>query len=231
MMKSLLTAKIFTVTSYLLRSGKPVSILELSQETGIERSACWRIVSDLCQLGYLRRTTGRKVEPGLGMIYWGQAASSHTFFTRKAMDKLGEESSRLQVQAALAGIFEEQLVYLYRDNSSPLEFFQYPLFKSNLALCILAKKYGSEKALTILGRNAEEHQQTADYSAWHQRIVLLEKTGYALEETTSGINLAFPLKRKNEIFGLSFFELSDKDPRLPYLIMQGSILRNALESE
>ena len=231
MMKTLLTAKIFTLTSQLLRSGRPVSILELSQTTGIERSACWRIVSDLCKLGYLRRTSGRKVEPGLGMIYWGQAASSHTFFTRKAMDKITKESEKLQVHAALAGIFENQLVYLYRDNHTQLEFFQHPLYRSNLALAILVRKSGAEKAFKLLCRNAEEKQEKYDPQDLLRRIRNMEKLGYALEKTPEGINISFPLERKNEIFGLAFFAIAPDDPRLPHLIMQGSILRNALESE
>ena len=45
-MKTLLTEKIFRLTDLLIRAGKPMSIIELSRMSGIERSACWRIVSD-----------------------------------------------------------------------------------------------------------------------------------------------------------------------------------------
>ncbi|MBO4633014.1 MAG: hypothetical protein J5858_13915 [Lentisphaeria bacterium] len=87
-----------------------MSIIELSHLSGIERSACWRIISDLRTLGYLRQTAGRKVEPGLGMIYWGQATYSQTFFPRKAMEKIAAAAKKLQVKIALAGLFQDQLV-------------------------------------------------------------------------------------------------------------------------
>ena len=76
-----MTAKLFTLTDILLRNGKPMSIADLSRASGIERNACWRIVSDLCELGYLRKASYRTVEPGLGMIQWGQAAYSGSFFS------------------------------------------------------------------------------------------------------------------------------------------------------
>ena len=227
MMKTLLTEKIFRLTDLLIRAGKPMSIIELSRQSGIERSACWRIVSDLRALGYLRQTDGRKIEPGLGMIYWGQAAYSQTFFPRKAMEKIAAAEKKLQVKAALAGLFQNQLVYLYRDDSSMLDFFHFPVEKSNLALCILVRKHGGGEALKILRRAAGKD---FDAAVFRERIAGMEKNGYALEKSDRGCNLAFPVERGGEIFGLSFFQLQRNDRRLPNLIVQCSLLRNDLEN-
>ena len=222
-MKTLLTEKIFQLTDLLIKAGRPVSIIELSRLSGIERSACWRIVSDLRELGYLRQTSGRRIEPGLGMIYWGQAACSQTFFPKKAIRKIADAARKLQVCTALAGLFQDQLVYLYRADSSPLDFFQFPLDQSNLALCILVRKYGPKKALSILRRNGGK---TEDFKP---RIDSMMKNGFALEKGKKFCNIAFPVERGGEVFGLSFYELSAADPRIPKLIVQCSLLRTELE--
>ena len=222
-MKTLFAQKLFTLTDLLIKAGHPVSIIELSRLSGIERSACWRIVSDLRKLGYLRQTAGRKIEPGLGMIYWGQAACSQTFFPKKAIQKIAEAARKLQVRTALAGLFQDQLVYLYRADSSPLDFFQFPLRRSNLALCILVRKYGPKKALSILRRNGSKPDE------FKPRIDSMMKSGFALEKGKSSCNIAFPVERGGEIFGLSFYQLSATDSRIPNLIVQCSLLRNELE--
>jgi len=224
-MKTLLTEKIFQLTDQLIKAGRPISIIELSRLSGIERSACWRIVSDLRELGYLRQTAGRKIEPGLGMIYWGQAACSQTFFPKKAIRKIADAARKLQVRIALAGLFQDQLVYLYRADSSPLDFFQFPLQRSNLALCILVRKYGPKKALSILRRNGGKPDE------FKTRIGSMMKNGFALEKGQSNCNIAFPVERGGEIFGLSFYSISSTDRRIPNLIIQGSLLRNELEKE
>lgn len=225
-MKTLLTEKIFHLTDLLIRAGEPMSIIELSRQSGIERSACWRIVSDLRALGYLRQTSGRKIEPGLGMIYWGQAAYSQTFFPRKAMEKIARTAGKLSVKAALAGLFQDQLVYLYRDDNTMLNYFHFPVDQSNLALCILVRKYGGSKALKILRRAAGK-----DFNAkfFRERIAGMEKNGYALERNSTGCNISIPVERGGEIFGLSFFQLERDGRRIPHLIVQCSLLRNELE--
>ena len=225
-MKTLFAQKLFILTDLLIRAGKPMSIIELSRLSGIERSACWRIVSDLRALGYLRQTSGRKIEPGLGMIYWGQAAYSQTFFPRKAMEKIASTAKKLSVKAALAGLFQDQLVYLYRDDNTMLNYFHFPVEKSNLALCILVRKYGGAKALNILRRAAGKD---FDAKLFRERIAGMEKNGYALEKGKTVCNIAFPVERGGEIFGLSFYQLSRTDSRIANLIIQGSLLRNELE--
>ena len=108
-----------------------------------------------------------------------------------------------------------------------LNYFHYPLIKSNLALCILVKKYGGMKALKILRRASGKAGLAA---AFRERIVGMEKNGYALEKSNSECNLAFPVERNGEIFGLSFFQFQHNDRRIPHLIIQCSLLRNELEN-
>jgi len=230
-MKSLLTEKIFLLTDQLIRAGRPLSLTELSRLSGVERSACWRIVSDLCSLGYLTRTKSRKIEPGLGMVYWGQAACSRTFFNSRAMKRIAQVSDRLRVPAALAGLFQNQLVYLYRDARTQQEFFRFPVRRSNLALAILVRKYGRDGALDRLCREASEAGDPFEPDFFLPRIAELEKNGYALEITKKKCNLAFPVERKNEVFGLAFFDVAPDDPKITDLIVRGTLLKNMLESE
>ena len=50
-----------------------------------------------------------------------------------------------------------------------------------------------------------------------------------LERNSSGCNIAIPVERGGEIFGLSFFLLPRSDGRISNLIIQCSLLRNELE--
>ena len=232
-MKNKLITKLFTITDVLLRTGRPMSVAELSSQTGIERNSCWRIVSDLCELGYLRKASYRTVEPGLGMVQWGQAARSGTFFPRKAIQELESAARKLNISTALAGIFNECLVYLYRGHCNEADFYGYPLHGSNLALALLTHRFGGEKALQILDADAEKHGCSAEKrqelrESFIQRIRSVEKNGYALEIGSPGCNIAFPVEREQDVYGLAFFSLK-KTQYLPELITQCSILRNQLE--
>lgn len=229
-MKNKMTAKLFTLTAILLRNGKPMSIADLSRASGIERNACWRIVSDLCELGYLRKASYRTVEPGLGMIQWGQAAYSGSFFPRKVLHELGNAAQKLNVSTALAGIFRGQLIYLHRDHCNVADFYGYPLHASNLALAILTRKLGGKAALEALLEDARKYPVDLPElrSRLRERIGSMEKNGYALEMSPGGNNIAFPVERNNDIYGLAFFLLTPPQS-LPKLIAQCSILRNKLE--
>ena len=232
-MKNKLTAKLFTITDVLLRSGRPMSAVELSRETGIERNACWRIVSDLCELGYLRKASYRTVEPALGMVHWGQAAYSGTFFPRKALQELTTAAQKMNVSTALAGIFNGQLIYLHRDHCNESDFYGYPLHASNLALVILARMYGGEKALQMLVDDARKHgfsdkELSLLCADCTNRIRSTEKNGYAIDTGPNGSNISFPVERGRDVYGLAFFSLTEPH-ELPELIARCSVLRRKLE--
>lgn len=233
-MKNHLTKKIFTVADLLLRNGRPMSIRELSERSGIERSACWRIVADLCELGYLRKSGYRAVEPGLGMIYWGQAAYSEAFFPHRAIRMISETAQKLKVRTALAGLFHDQVIYLHRDGIVTADHFQCPLYGSNLAFCILYKKYGPEKTLELLAADAARHGLKdlafeLKRAEFKDRIRHMETTGFSLEESGSSYNISFPVERDGKWFALAFFAIKLPRERLFTLITHASILRNELE--
>ena len=143
------------------------------------------------------------------------------------MEKIALTAGKLSVKAALAGLFQDQLVYLYRDDNTMLNYFHFPVEKSNLALCILVRKHGCGEALKILRRAAGKD---FDAAVFRERIAGMEKNGYALEKSDHGCNLAFPVERGGEIFGLSFFQLQRNDRRISNLIIQCALLRNDLEN-
>ncbi len=233
-MKNKLTEKIFTLTGILIRHGKPMSIQELSRESGIERSACWRIAADLCELGYLRKVSYRTVEPGLGMVFWGQSVYSDAFFPQRAIRKLSAAARELHVSTALAGIFNRQLIYLHRDGCDLHDFYDYPLHGSNLALCILTRKYGGETAYGYISDAAGKFGYSPDEleqlkNEYRDRIRHMEKMGFALEKSPSGCNISFPVERDREIFGLAFFFPWHPERDLSELIIRCSLLRNELQ--
>ncbi len=232
-MKNKLTAKTFEIIDFLLRTGAPLSIRELSAGTGIERSACWRIVSDLCELGYLRKSTYRSVEPGLGMVFLGQAAFAKAFFSHKAVAELSRAGRELGVNAAIAGIYHDHVVYFYRDGGKT-ETYNWPLFGSNIGLCILAKKFGAVRTKKILYSDAKtfvhDRQELARIrETVERRVEHVLKYGYAVDENRVSCNISYPLERNGEVFGLAFFFEKGPSHSLSRLITKCSLLRNALE--
>ena len=160
-----------------------MSIQELSRESGIERSACWRIAADLCELGYLRKVSYRTVEPGLGMVFWGQSVYSNAFFPQRAIRKLSAAARELHVSTALAGIFNRQLIYLHRDGCDLHDFYDYPLHGSNLALCILTRKYGGETAYGYISDAAGKFGYSPDELEQDgmTMVVVTHEIGFAAE--------------------------------------------------
>ncbi len=218
----------------LLDHGRPMSVAELSRATGIEKSAAWRIVSDMCELQYLRRSSYRAVEPGLGMVFLGQAAYSEAFFPKLVRTELDNARQEWGVRCALAGFFNSRVVYFYRNDSMD-ESWRWPLHGSNIALCILTRRDGPEHAYDVLCEDvkkshyppAEEQSLLEDLQT---RISHVQTHGYALQRNHLGCNIAFPLVRGREIYGLAFYFLPDSAAELSCYVTRCSQLRNRLST-
>lgn len=222
----------FKIIELLLERGEPISIAELGRLSGIERSAAWRIVSDLCELGYLHRSSYRKVEPGAGLVFLGQAAYSEAFFPRHAQTLLDDACSRRNISCALGGILRNHVIYFYR-RDLPGDAWRWPLYNSNIALTVLSVREGAEKALEILQKSVEdselaEAEKVQEISKLSGNIHHVLNYGYSLQTTRNGNNIALPLRRGNDVYALAFYNLSSDEKRLNTLIKECSLLRNKL---
>ena len=223
----------FKIIELLLERGEPMSITELGRLSNIERNAAWRIVSDLCELGYLHKSSYRKVEPGAGLVFLGQAAYSEAFFPRHARTLLDNACEQWNVSCALGGVLRSHVVYFYR-RDLPEEAWRWPLYGSNIALTVLSIREGEKKALEILSSSVESSNLTtaeknAEISKLTQNIKHVLKYGYSLQSTSIGNNITLPLERGSDVYALAFYNLLCEESRLNELIRECSKLRNLLQ--
>ena len=229
---------LFKLLDILLTAGKPLSMAELGRLSGIERNAAWRIVSDLCDQGYLRRVGTRAVEPGMGMVFLGQASYSENFFPNLVYRELRKAETELKVRCALAGLFHEHLVYFYRSDPHNLyDSWRWPLFASNIATCILTQRDGPVEALRKISETlaaselVSEEEKPALLEQIHANIDHLERYRYCIQCDHGKNNVAFPLRRNGQSFGLAFYNLPNDEKHLHDFIARGSKLRAKLSDE
>lgn len=214
-MKTLVLNKTLRIFEALARAENPLTLKELCRQTGITPPAASRLLSDLTESGYVRKASYREFEPGLGMIDLGQSALRHNFFPQNAIRFLHSELQRIGIGGALAGMFNDRLVYLYHSlyengrHFSMLPIPEQPLFRSNIALVILCSKYGPEKAKEMLC--TELHAQTPEEETAQrensilQRIEAFRKDHFAVWDNGGyGWNICFPLIDGAQVYGLSF---------------------------
>lgn len=236
-MKNKLLSKTFRLIEILVENGKPMSISELGACAGLQASTARRIVSDLCELGYIRKADYHHVEPDLGMAYVSQAIFNDRFFPSKALNLLKTEVGELGISCALAGLHNLHVVYFFRlvdrHESAP---WRWPIHASNLAVCLLLEQYGIEEARRILFQDAEawfgSQKKAEDSCAEIERRLLFSlKRGYSLEDNSNFYNISFPLKYGKTLYGVSFFNLKDSRHRkdVSMLVMQCSKVRNRLQ--
>lgn len=237
-MKLQVLEHLFRLLDILLTAGKPLSMAELSRLSGIEKSAVWRIVSDLCTQGYLRRVGARAVEPGMGMVFLGQASYSEHFFPNLIYRELRKAELELKVSCTLAGLFHEHLVYFYRsDNHNLYNSWRWPLFASNVAICILTRREGPEQAFRRLCESlaaselVPEREKPARMEQIRAQIAHLVQYGYCIHHEDGWNNVAFPLRRNGQDFGLAFYHMPDDKKKLIDCISCGSKLRLTLSDE
>ena len=226
---------LFRLLDILLEEGKPMSVAELSRRSGIEKSAVWRIISDLCAKGYLRRSSYRAVEPGPGLLFLGQGAYSEAFFPRLVYRELQNTEEELGIRCTLAGLFHRHMVYFYRSDQ-PFESWRWPLYGSNIALCILTRRDGPERAREFLagelcaaGLPPDEEKKLMNEI--DDNIDHVIKRGYCIQHSDLGNNISFPLVHAHEVYGLAFYRLPDDERLLNQLITRCSLLRGRLTTE
>ena len=225
-------ANTFKIIELLLERGEPMSITELGRLGNIERNAAWRIVSDLCELGYLHKSSYRKVEPGVGLVFLGQAVFSEAFFSNHARIALDDACRTWGISCALGGMLRKHVVYFYRRDISE-EAWRWPLYGSNIALTILSVREGAKTAEEILSASVDDANLPPDEAIrWTQEIAAniqhVLDYGYSLQKCGNICNITLPLERGSDIYGLAFYNLPADERNLNTMISECSRLRNQL---
>lgn len=235
-MKTLTLNKTLKIFETLVNAENPLTLKEICAKTGITPPAASRLLSDLTEAGYVHKVSYRMFEPGLGMIYLGQSSLCHNFFPQNAILLLRSELASMGISGALAGMFNDRLVYLYhsyRERSVLTSFLPMPeqkLFGSNIALVILCVKYGSGKARSVLLGELErssmpEEERKCREASILQRIEEFEKDNYAVwEDEHRHWNICFPLVGGSQVYGLSFLIGADSRPDHAKLFLKCSSL-------
>ena len=151
-MKNKLLEKTFQVLEAVAASPEPVSLKELSGRLGINSSTLSRIAADLVETGYLTKAGYRNFEPALGLIRIGQNAVHSSHLPRTVNPLVRSRVDELGVNGAFAGIESGQVVYLYRSDAFSDENriglpYRVPLYRSNIAIAILAMSLPPGEAL------------------------------------------------------------------------------------
>lgn len=202
-MKNKLLEKTFQVLEAVAASPEPVSLKELSGRLGINSSTLSRIAADLVETGYLTKAGYRNFEPALGLIRIGQNAVHSSHLPRTVNPLVRMPGRRTWSERRFCGVESGQVVYLYRSDAFSDENriglpYRVPLYRSNIAIAILAMSLPSGEALErfradIHARHAE-HAAKADLAEIRdllgacrpERLSVPPRAGGALEHHLSG---------------------------------------------
>ena len=236
-MKNKLLEKTFQVLEAVAASPEPVSLKELGGRLGINASTLSRIASDLVEAGYFTKSGYRRFEPALGLIRVGQNAVHSSHLPRTVNPLIQARAEELGVNGAFAGIERGQLVYLYRSDafSRNSRFglpYRIPLYRSNIAIAILAMGLAEEEALDCFRR---------DIRAWNGKESELDeikpllehvvRNGYLFRrEPEDHWNITFPVEYGGAFYGLAFYGDRAGERNFDRLLFECSLLASRIRS-
>ncbi|MBS1370653.1 MAG: helix-turn-helix domain-containing protein [Lentisphaeria bacterium] len=239
-MKNKLLEKTFQVLEAISASEGPVTLKELGGKLAINTSTLSRIAADLVEAGYVFKADYRSFEPALGMIRLGQNAAYSSHLPRAVNPMVKKHSEELGVQGAFAGIENGQVVYLYRSDafSDEREYglpCRVPLFRSNIAIAILAKSIPCEEALAFfrdsIRENHAEGQDKTDLDEIRELIEHVRKNGYLFRrERDHRWNITFPVEYNGGHYGVSFYGDRAEERNFDRLLFECSLLASRIHS-
>lgn len=239
-MKNKLLEKTFQVLEAISASDGPVTLKELGQKLAINTSTLSRITADLVEAGYVFKADYRSFEPALGMIRLGQNAAYSSHLPRVVNPMVKAHVERLGVQGAFAGIENRQLVYLYRSDAYATERdygmpCRVPLYRSNIAIAILAQRLDGGEILSIfresIHRNRAEGQDKSDLDEIRTLVEHVQKNGYLFRrEEKERWNITFPVEYNGDFYGVSFYGDRAEERNFDRLLFECSLLASRLHS-
>ena len=240
-MKNKLLEKTFQVLEAVAASPEPVSLKELSGRLGINSSTLSRIAADLVETGYLTKAGYRNFEPALGLIRIGQNAVHSSHLPRTVNPLVRSRVDELGVNGAFAGIESGQVVYLYRSDAFSDENriglpYRVPLYRSNIAIAILAMSLPPGEALErfradIHARHAE-HAAKADLAEIRDLLEHVALNGYLFRrEPEARWNITFPVEYGGQFYGVSFYGDRAGERNFDRLLFECSLLASRIRSK
>ena len=240
-MKNKLLEKTFQVLEAVAASPEPVSLKELSGRLGINSSTLSRIAADLVETGYLTKAGYRNFEPALGLIRIGQYAVHSSHLPRTVNPLVRSRVDELGVNGAFAGIESGQVVYLYRSDAFSDENriglpYRVPLYRSNIAIAILAMSLPPGEALErfradIHARHAE-HAAKADLAEIRDLLEHVARNGYLFRrEPEARWNITFPVEYGGQFYGVSFYGDRAGERNFDRLLFECSLLASRIRSK
>ena len=239
-MKNKLLEKTFQVLEAISASDGPVTLKELGQKLSINTSTLSRITADLVEAGYVFKADYRSFESALGMIRLGQNAAYSSHLPRVVNPMVKEQVEALGVQGAFAGIDNNQVVYLYRSNAYAAEReygmpCRVPLYRSNIAIAILAQSLDSGEVLSIfrdsIHRNQAEGEDKSDLEEIRELVENVRKNGYLFRrEKGNRWNITFPVEYNGAHYGVSFYGDRAEERNFDRLLFECSLLASRIHS-
>ncbi len=236
-MKNKLLEKTFQVLETVAASPEPVSLKELNERLDINTSTLSRIASDLVEAGYLIKSGYRHFEPALGLIRIGQNAVHSSHLPRTINPLVRRRVEELGVDGAFAGIERGQVVYLYRSDAFSSERslglpHRVPLYRSNIAIAILAKRLPLEEAKACLLHDIRARK--SDEAELDEIVPLLEhvaRNGYLFRHEQRGRwNITFPVEYNEMFYGLAFYGDRAGERNFDRLLFECSLLASRIHS-
>ena len=237
-MKNKTVEKCFAVLESVTAHEGAVTLKELSARLNMPPGTLSRLVSDLVEAGYLAKSGYHRWEPALGVVRLGQNAMSHFPPAAQINPMLRQRAAELGVEAALGGIDRGQLVYLYRSNAYAESDRAHlpcrvPLYRSNIAIMVLAKSFEVEKALAILRASRPEGESDPDDDTLRGLLSSAAKEGYLVRREGGGRwNICFPVEFDGAVFGLSLFgDGAENEAKLDRMLFETSLLCGRIHSQ
>jgi DNA-binding IclR family transcriptional regulator len=231
--------KVFCVLELVASCDRPVSLKELAARTGHHPSTLSRILSNLVEIGYVRKDSYREFSLDLGLVPLGQKALSHFPLPRVANPLIASAAAALGAHGALAGLHRGRLVYLFRtrlqQGVGPLvEDYGYPLHASNCGRVILASLEEAE-ARALLERSLREapgrgRPPRGRLKALTAALGAVRSDGYSWQLEKDAWNAASPLGYRGRTFAVSLHG-EGAPPRAPEkVILACSLLARRIEA-
>jgi DNA-binding IclR family transcriptional regulator len=230
--------KVFSVLGVIAESDSPVSLKEISARTGHNPSTLSRILSNLVEIGYVRKENYRQFSLDLGLIPLGQKALSHFPLPRLANALIAATARKLGVAGALAGLHRGRMVYLYRSRLHaepwPLaEDYRYPLHRSNCGMVILAGLDDQEaRRLLELSLSEASGGKRVSRTALREllkRMDAIRADGYSWLVEKDAWNVAFPVAYRGRTFSVSLHQAGEPPKKPEGLILECSLLARRIE--
>jgi DNA-binding IclR family transcriptional regulator len=186
--------------------GRPVGVMEIARELGMEKTRVHRLLGTLAFDGFLRRDARRKYEAGPAMPVLGMQVLQGTGLFRRAIPHLENLRKRVQLMVAMGSLWERSVAFFYNGRADDslevalLKFTLWPASLSGQGLLLMAAKPEDEIKRLYAKTPPEGYPRMG---AFLKELAKIRRQGYAFIDSQDGHHsLCLPL-RVNPHTGIS----------------------------